>query len=351
MTPRFWMCLVALLAAPVVHGQTSPLPSQDPEDPGYEQYDEGYDGTAPEEEDVPTAPYAPPELPRENPPAKPYAGAVWASGHWYWDGSEWRYNAGTWLAPMPGYRFINGYWEQDSQGWRWVSGGWARPDSTMVEIPVAPTNSEALSTTQAPPAPQFEAPPPAPAPELTWTPGYWYWSGDNWVWVTGTWVEPPQPNLVYVSPRWVRRGPAWFFSCGGWAVRGSVHVTVPVYRHASISVRWGHPYYFAHSWRRYPVVRHYEYRVHHGYRYREHGYRYQDNGYRHRDNGYRHRDNGYRHRDSGYRHRNNGYQHRDNGYRHRDNGYRGQHQGRGRDSRQHSASPGGTHSRNRGDRH
>ncbi|WP_253910700.1 hypothetical protein [Pyxidicoccus fallax] len=73
-------------------------------------------------------------------------------------------------------------------------------------------------------------------------------------------MAPPRPDLVFVAPRWVRRGPSWYFSCGGWAVRGSVRVTIPVYRHAGIRVSWGHPYYFSHAWSRYPVVRHYEYR-------------------------------------------------------------------------------------------
>jgi hypothetical protein len=259
MTPRYWACLVALLAAPVVQAQTTPLPAWEPDDSGYE--DSGaHDDAGYEEEDVPTAPYAPPELPEENPPNRPFSGAVWASGHWYWDGEEWRYNAGTWLAPMPGYRFINGYWEQDSQGWRWVSGGWARLDSTMVEIPVAITGGEALATSRPPPPPREERAPPAPEPGLTWTPGYWYWTGVEHVWVEGTWAAPPRPGLVFVAPRWVRRGPSWFFSCGGWATRGSAQVTIPVYRHAGIRVSWQHPQYFSHAWRRYPVVRHYEYR-------------------------------------------------------------------------------------------
>lgn len=288
MTPRFWVCLVGLLAAPAVHAQTSPAPAWDPD--ARDEYEEAYEAAGPEEEDVPTAPYAPPELPEENPPARPFAGAVWASGHWFWDGSEWRYNAGTWLAPMPGYRFINGYWEQDSQGWRWVSGGWARPDSTMVEIPVATAGGEALTTARPPPPPQQELPPPAPAADLTWTPGYWYWAGANWVWVEGTWVAPPRPDLVFVSPRWVRRGPSWVFTSGGWAVRGSVHVVVPVYRHSGVSVSWRHPHYFSHAWRRYPVVRYHEYRVRDGYRWRGPGYRHHDfRGSRWREQQHHHR--------------------------------------------------------------
>ncbi|MFP2931164.1 hypothetical protein ACLESO_39420 [Pyxidicoccus sp. 3LG] len=345
MTPRSWVYLVALMAAPVVQAQTTPVPSEDPEYSQYQEQD-GYDDSLAGEDEVPTAPMAPPELPAETPPARPFAGAVWASGHWFWDGDEWRINPGTWIAPLAGYRFINGYWEQDSQGWRWVSGGWARLDSNMVEVPVALTG-QTLTATQAPPALRVEQAPPRPAPDLVWTPGYWYWTGANHVWVEGAWVAPPQPNLVYVSPRWARRGPSWVFSGGGWAVRGSVRVSIPVYRHASINVSWGHPYYFAHTWRRYPVVRYYDYRVRHHYRSHDHGYRWREPTYRVRDYGYRSRDHGYRGRDQGYRGHDASYRGQDRG------GSRNHHRGGWGESRgrNHSASPGNSNHRNRGRNH
>lgn len=341
MTPRFWVCLVAVLASPVVHAQTSPVPARDPDESRYETSDDGAYDAQPQEDEVPTAPSAPPGLPDEKPSARPFAGAVWASGHWDWDGNEWRYIAGTWVAPMPGYRFINGYWEQDSQGWRWVSGGWARPDSNMVEIPVEPSG-EALSTSQPPPPPQVEEPPPPPQPHLTWTPGYWYWEGGNYVWVAGAWVEPPRPGLVFVTHRWVHRGPSWHFSWGGWAVRGSVRVTVPVYPYVSVRTRWGHPHVYRYTWHRYPAY-------HHGYRVRDYGYR-SYYGYRNRDYGYRGRDYGYRSRDYGYRGRDHGYRGRDHGHGGRGSGRWGESRSHG--SRNHSASPSGGHSRGRGhDRH
>ncbi|ATB38510.1 hypothetical protein CYFUS_003945 [Cystobacter fuscus] len=282
MTPRWWMCLMIGLAAPVVHGQTAPSYSQDSSQ-GYYDEDE-YS----EEEAGPLAPYAPPALPNETQTARPFRDAVWASGHWYWDGNEWRFNPGTWIASMPGYQFINGYWQQEGSGWRWISGGWARPGSTQVEIPIAVTNEEVVAS-QAPPAPQMETPPPAPAPSYTWAPGYWYWSGVNWSWVTGSWMAPPRPDLVFVTPRWVRRGPSWYFVGGGWAMHGSTRVVVPEYRYARISVGWGRPSYFVHTWRRYPMFhwsRPYGYR--HGPRYNPPPY-YRDRDW---DRGPRHHDSG-----------------------------------------------------------
>ncbi|MCE9669271.1 hypothetical protein LY474_15780 [Myxococcus stipitatus] len=269
MSPRSWLCLVALMSAPVVQAQTAPVPSQDP---GYSNDGRGDDGDFDDDSDeelAPMAPQPPPPLPAEQPTRRPYAGAVWASGHWYWDGDQWRFNPGTWLAPMEGYQFVNGYWEQDRDAWYWVSGGWAPYGSSQVEIPVAVTAQE-LTTQQAPPPPREEVRPIAPATNLVWQPGYWYWAGSRWDWVGGTWAAAPRAGLVFVSPRWVLRGANWHFVGGGWAPRGSVHVTIPVFRHARIEVNWGHPNYFAHTWYRAPSVRYY---YHHPWRASGHYYR------------------------------------------------------------------------------
>jgi hypothetical protein len=95
------------------------------------------------------------------------------------------------------------------------------------------------------------------------------------VWIEGSWVTPPRPGLTFVSPRWVLRGGSWVFVTGGWATPGSFRVVVPVYRHAGISVRWGHPNYFLYSWHRYPMVhRYYDYggRPRYNYGGRPHSY-------------------------------------------------------------------------------
>ena len=259
MTPRWLLCAVIGLAAPVVHGQTNPTYSQE-----YNSQDYGSQGDDGGEDTSPVAPSAPPALPQETPTARPYSDAVWTSGHWYWDGGQWRFKPGAWISSMPGYQFVNGYWNQeDAYQWRWVMGGWAQPGSVQVEIPISVTDEDVVAT-QAPPAPQVESRPVAPDPYYTWAPGYWYWSGANWSWIAGTWMAPPRAGLVFVTPRWVRRGPSWHFVGGGWAVSGSTRIVVPEYRYADVNVGWGRPSYFVHTWRRYPVVRPYRY----DYRYR-----------------------------------------------------------------------------------
>ena len=261
MNPRWLFGLMLGLAAPMVHAQTTPVAS--PEAGVAAQGD--YYGEEDYGDEQPLAPTAPPALPQETPTARPYSDAVWTSGHWYWDESQWRYKSGAWVARMQGYQFVNGYWASEGNSWRWIPGGWAQPGSTVVEIPTEVTNDE-LSVAQAPPPLRVETQSLAPAPDYEWAPGYWYWTGSGWDWISGNWVQPPRPGLVFVSPYWTHRGGSYVFIGGGWAMRGSRHVVVPYYRHAGISVRWGHPNYFVHRWSRYPTVHHYNYRPRSYYR-------------------------------------------------------------------------------------
>jgi WXXGXW repeat (2 copies) len=53
-----------------------------------------------------------------------------------------------------------------------------------------------------PPLPYYEQPP-IPAEGFIWAPGYWAWDqvALDYYWVPGTWVEPPQPELLW-TPAW-----------------------------------------------------------------------------------------------------------------------------------------------------
>jgi hypothetical protein len=53
-----------------------------------------------------------------------------------------------------------------------------------------------------PPLPYYEQPP-IPADGYIWAPGYWAWDqvALDYYWVPGTWVEPPQPELLW-TPAW-----------------------------------------------------------------------------------------------------------------------------------------------------
>lgn len=38
-----------------------------------------------------------------------------------------------------------------------------------------------------------------PAPQLVWVPGFWWWNGFQWVWISGHWVVPSN-GLSFRNP-------------------------------------------------------------------------------------------------------------------------------------------------------
>ena len=67
----------------------------------------------------------------------------------------------------------------------------------------------------APPAPVVEPVPAPPDPSYLWQPGYWSWSGVQYVCVPGTYVVPPYVHAVWVPGAWIRHGPGWVWVAGG----------------------------------------------------------------------------------------------------------------------------------------
>ena len=66
-----------------------------------------------------------------------------------------------------------------------------------------------------PPLPEYDQPP-IPAPGDYWTPGYWAWNNDDYYWVPGAWVEPPQPGLLWTPGYWAFVGGVYAFRPGYW---------------------------------------------------------------------------------------------------------------------------------------
>lgn len=64
-------------------------------------------------------------------------------------------------------------------------------------------SSTTVYVKQAPPADRFEIKPPRPSPSHTWVPGYWYWNGYGYAWISGYWTLPPDQTVIYVAPRYV----------------------------------------------------------------------------------------------------------------------------------------------------
>ena len=67
----------------------------------------------------------------------------------------------------------------------------------------------------APPPPQ-EYVGPAPSPSALWISGYYYWNGQDYVWIQGHWECPPPGYGVYVRPHWVYRHGGYVYIRGYW---------------------------------------------------------------------------------------------------------------------------------------
>ncbi len=76
-----------------------------------------------------------------------------------------------------------------------------------------------ISVGFAPPALPVYEQPPLPGDGYVWTPGYWAWddSYQDYYWVPGTWVEPPNPGYLWTPAYWsYDDGGAYVFNEGYW---------------------------------------------------------------------------------------------------------------------------------------
>ena len=50
---------------------------------------------------------------------------VWEPGHWYWNGMQYQWQPGRYIAkPTTTATYTPGHWEQRPEGWVWVGGTW-----------------------------------------------------------------------------------------------------------------------------------------------------------------------------------------------------------------------------------
>jgi hypothetical protein len=71
------------------------------------------------------------------------------------------------------------------------------------------------TSTEAPPAPQAETPPPAPSPNDVWVVGTWHHEGGKFVWTKGHY-EAKREGFTYEQPRWVQVKGRWEHHPGRW---------------------------------------------------------------------------------------------------------------------------------------
>jgi hypothetical protein len=84
-------------------------------------------------------------------------------------------------------------------------------------------------------------------------PGYWAWSDDagGYYWVPGTWVEPPQPNLLWTPGYWGWADGAYLWHEGYWGPTvgfyGGVDYGYGYGPHGYDGGRWDHGVFFYNS--------------------------------------------------------------------------------------------------------
>jgi hypothetical protein len=96
----------------------------------------------------------------------------------------------------------------------------------------------------APPALPVYEQPLLPAEGYIWTPGYWAWDNgfDDYYWVPGTWVLPPQSGLFWTPPYWGWGGNGYAFYPGYWAPQvgyyGGINYGYGYFGHGYEGGRW-----------------------------------------------------------------------------------------------------------------
>ncbi|HBC87231.1 MAG TPA: hypothetical protein DCZ94_09775 [Lentisphaeria bacterium] len=150
----------------------------------------------------------PPENIEEAPPPDRPAGEqlTWVPGYWSWstDRNGFIWISGCWRAAPPKMTWVAGYWARMDNGWKWVSGFWIQTGVKEIEYVKEP-----------PAILDIEPSGLAPANDLVWVPGCWYWSQGQYVWRPGYWLQE-QAGWLWIPSHYVRTPRGYVFSGGHW---------------------------------------------------------------------------------------------------------------------------------------
>jgi hypothetical protein len=83
-------------------------------------------------------------------------------------------------------------------------GGYYAPPVVVAPAPPPPIREEVI------PAPI------GPVERTVWVPGHYEWSGRGYFWVSGHYIERPEPGLIWEPGRWVPRHGHWEWIGGHW---------------------------------------------------------------------------------------------------------------------------------------
>lgn len=84
-------------------------------------------------------------------------------------------------------------------------------------VPNSAASSSASLSTEAPPPPVPEEEQPVLYEDgYLWTPGYWYWRDQRYLWIAGAWVRPPHVGFLWTPAYWALAGGVFVFHPGYW---------------------------------------------------------------------------------------------------------------------------------------
>jgi hypothetical protein len=88
----------------------------------------------------------------------------------------------------------------------------------LLSLPTVGTAQVTVSVQVAPPELPVYDQPPIPGDGYIWSPGYWAWSDDDqdYYWVPGTWVEPPDVGYLWTPGYWGAEGALFMWHPGYW---------------------------------------------------------------------------------------------------------------------------------------
>jgi hypothetical protein len=106
--------------------------------------------------------------------------SLWVEGRWVWNGYQYTWQPGYWIAARPGYVYIQGYWDYRGGHYYWTGGYWARA-----------------------------------RPGYVYARGYWGWHNGRRVWKRGRW-QRKRPGHHWRSGYWDRSGSKRVWRPGSW---------------------------------------------------------------------------------------------------------------------------------------
>lgn len=96
-----------------------------------------------------------------------------------------------------------------------LPGSNAERDTKTVANPGSASIDSVSSAAIPPPLPE-ENQPTLPEDGSLWTPGYWYWRDQGYVWIPGVWSRPPRIGFLWTPAYWGVAGTLFVFHPGHW---------------------------------------------------------------------------------------------------------------------------------------